>query len=104
MSLPLTVKFLILFTLIGANLPFINQRIFALIPAGNHLHKKSFWFRLIELAVFYILIGGIAYLFEAGMGNVFSQGWEFFAITVSLFIVFAFPGFVFQYLFKGRSR
>ncbi|MGN6083699.1 DUF2818 family protein, partial [Trinickia sp.] len=30
------------------------------------------------------------------------QGWQFYAITFSMFVVFAFPGFTFQYLVKRR--
>jgi hypothetical protein len=89
---------LIVLALISANLPFLNQRLFALIPLKTTQSKKSFWLRLVELAVYYFLLGGIAYLLEANIGNVFPQTWEFFAITVCLFIVFAFPGFVYQYL------
>lgn len=89
---------LIIVAILAANLPFLNQRLFALIPLGSSLYKKSIWIRLFELIVYYFLVGVIAYFLESGIGNVFAQGWEFFAITASLFIVFAFPGFVFQYL------
>jgi hypothetical protein len=34
------------------------------------------------------------------IGNVFTQRWEFYAITLSLFVVMAFPGFVFRYLLR----
>ncbi len=94
---------LIFLALLGANLPFLNQRLFALIRLGPTTIKKPLWVRLIELVIFYFLIGGMGYLLESRMGNVFPQGWEFYAITVCLFIVLAFPGFVFQYLrtFRG---
>jgi hypothetical protein len=85
---------LIILALLGANLPFINQRLFAVI----RIKKKTLWIRLLELVAIYFLLGGLAYLFESNIGNVFSQGWEFFAITVCLLLVFAFPGFIFQYL------
>ncbi|WP_105533401.1 DUF2818 family protein [Solimicrobium silvestre] len=88
----------IVLALFGANLPFLNQRLFAVIPLRNAGSKKSFWLRLLELLVCYFLLGGLAYLFEVSIGNVFPQGWEFFAISACLFIVFAFPGFVYQYL------
>ena len=98
MQLPYAVWSLIILALIGANIPFLNQRLFALIRLKNSSYKKSFWLRLVELALFYCVLGGVAYLLEANIGNVFTQTWEFFAITVCLFIVFAFPGFVYQYL------
>lgn len=80
-----------------ANLPFINQRLFALLRI-KAFQKKPLWVRLIELVVIYFLLGILAHLLESNLGSVFSQGWEFFAITACLLIVFAFPGFIFQYL------
>jgi len=88
----------VLLALLGANLPFLNQRLFALIPVRSRRAKKSFWIRLLELTVFYFIIGAVGYVLESGIGNVFPQGWEFYAITACLFIVLAFPGFVYQYL------
>jgi len=55
---------------------------------------------LIELLVLYAIIGLIAYLLESRIGGVFTQGWEFFAVTGCLFLVFAYPGFVVRYLRK----
>jgi len=64
---------------------------------------KSIWLRLLELAVLYGLVGGVAYMLEARIGNVFAQGWEFYAITGCLFLVLAYPGFVFRYLRKRHG-
>ena len=63
---------------------------------------KSFFARLLELLVLYFIVGALAYALEAGIGNVFAQGWEFYAITGCLFVVLAFPGFVLRYLRKRR--
>lgn len=98
MSVSFATWSLILLAVLAANLPFFNQRLFALIPLGLSTDKKSFWLRLFEVVISYFLVGAIAYFLESGIGNVFAQGWEFFAITVFLFIVLAFPGFIFQYL------
>lgn len=97
--MPLTAAIwtLIILALVCANLPFLNQRVFALVPLRGSL-RKSFWLRLLEMTILYFLLGGLGYFFEAGIGNVFAQGWEFYAVSACLFIVFAFPGFVFQYL------
>ena len=85
--------------LLGANLPFLNQRLFAVIPVVRTPgRKKSIWWRLVELVLLYGVTGGLGYLFESNIGNVFSQGWEFYAISACLFLVLAFPGFVYQYL------
>jgi len=98
MQLNAAVWTIILLALLGANLPFVNQRLFALIPVQSGAARKSFWLRLLELLIAYFLLGGLGFLFESSIGNVFPQGWEFYAISGCLFIVFAFPGFVFQYL------
>jgi hypothetical protein len=41
-------------------------------------------------------------MLESNAGNVFNQGWQFYAVTVCLFLVLAFPGFTFRYL-RRRS-
>jgi hypothetical protein len=91
----------ILLAVFAANVPFFNQRLFAVIPLGRGAaFVKPIWWRLIELLILYFLVGGVAYLMESTMGNVFAHGWEFYAITGCLFLVFAFPGYVFRYLYK----
>lgn len=82
----------------AANLPFVNERLFAAIPLRRPI--KSFWWRLLELLVLYLAVGGIGMLLEARIGNVFSQAWGFYAVTGCLFIVLAFPGFALRYLRK----
>ena len=59
--------------------------------------------RLLELIVFYFLIGGVALLLEKRAGQIADQSWEFYAVTAALFITFAFPGFVYRYLLKHRD-
>ena len=86
---------------LAANLPFVNERLFGLLPLGRPV--KSLWLRLLELVVLYFLLRGVAYLLEARIGNVFPQRWEFYAITACLFFVLAFPGFVFRYLRKRHG-
>ncbi|MEX3930884.1 DUF2818 family protein [Paraburkholderia phymatum] len=92
--------FVVLLALAGANLPFLNQRLFGVVPL--RAAKKSAWIRIGELIVLYFIVGALGFLLEARAGNRFEQGWQFYAITFSLFIVFAFPGFTFQYLVKRR--
>jgi hypothetical protein len=101
MDVSLSSWFVILLAVLAANLPFVNERLFAFIPLGAK--PKSFWLRLVELMVLYALVGAIAYLLEARMGNAFEQRWEFYAVTACLFIVFAYPGFVFRYLRKRHG-
>lgn len=88
----------------AANLPFLNEYVFGFIPlkpdADGTARAKPFWTRLLELVVLYFLVGALARLLEGRIGNVFEQRWEFYAITVPLFLVLAFPGFVLRYLRK----
>lgn len=89
---------MIILAIFTANMPFLNERLFAIIPIRAPI--KPFWLRLIELIILYLALGFIARLLEARLGNVFVQTWEFFAVTSFLFLVLAYPGFVFRYLLK----
>jgi hypothetical protein len=84
-----------------ANLPFLNEYVFGFIPLGPARAKHG-WVRIFELIVLYFVVGALAYGLEARIGNVFAQTWEFYAITGCLFVVLAFPGFVWRYLRKRR--
>jgi hypothetical protein len=92
--------FIVLLALIGANLPFVNQRLFSVAP--HKTTKKNGWIRIAELIVLYFVVGALGFMLEARAGNRFEQGWQFYAVTFSLFVVLAFPGFAFQYLVKRR--
>jgi hypothetical protein len=50
--------------------------------------------------VWYFLVGGLGLYLEQRAGQNAPQGWEFYAITATLFVTFAFPGFTYRYLFK----
>lgn len=94
--------FLIGLAVLAANLPFFNERVFAVLPLTSR-PQKPFWLRLIELIALYFLVGAVAYMLEARIGGVFKQGWEFYAVTGCLFLVLAFPGFVYRYLRKRHG-
>ncbi|WP_347556391.1 DUF2818 family protein [Robbsia sp. KACC 23696] len=95
--------FIVLVAVFFANLPFANQRLFAVIPLPLAAGKaKSAWIRLAELIVAYFVVGLFGHLLEARAGNAFDQSWQFYAVTFSLFVVFAFPGFTARYLVKYR--
>ena len=93
--------FVILLALVCANLPFVNQRLFAAV--GLKWARKPLWLRLVELFVWYVVAGLAGFAVEASLGNAFPQGWQFFAITGCMMLVFAFPGFTWQYLVKHRT-
>ncbi len=90
----------ILAAVVGANLPFLTQRFFLVWrPAG----QKTLPQRLLELLAYYLLVGGLGLLLERNLGRIAPQGWEFYAITATLFLTLAFPGFVWRYLLKHRG-
>jgi hypothetical protein len=91
---------LILLAFIAANVPFLNHRVFAVWQPKGLPVPKAFWLRAFELLVMYFVVGTVGIAFERLIGNVFTQRWEFYAITLSLFVVMAFPGFVFRYLLR----
>ena len=83
----------------AANLPFLTQRLLGVLPLAR---GKNLAIRLGELVLLYFLVGGLGLLLEKRAGQIAPQGWEFYAITGALFLVFAFPGFVWRYLHKPR--
>lgn len=101
MDVSLSSWFVILLAALAANLPFLNERLFGVISIAQPI--KSIWLRLVELFSLYLLVRGVGYVLESRIGNVFPQGWEFYAITACLFLVLAFPGFVFRYLRKRHG-
>src|SRR4051812_5431678 len=100
MSQTASVWLVILLALVAANLPFLTQRALGVIALRN---PKSLLVRLGELLVMYLVVGAVGLLLERRAGQISPQGWEFYAITVALFLTLAFPGFVWRYLFKHRS-
>ncbi|MDR1854656.1 MAG: DUF2818 family protein [Azoarcus sp.] len=86
---------------VAANLPFLFERIlFAVRPASG---VKNFGWRALELVLLWLVVGGFAAVLEKGAyGVVYPQGWEFYVTTLCLFVVFAFPGFVYRYLWRVR--
>ncbi|HSS46871.1 MAG TPA: DUF2818 family protein [Burkholderiales bacterium] len=92
--------FLLLLAFIAANLPFFSERLLFVIRPESGV--KNFGWRLLEVLLLYLIVGGVGYLLEARAGNVHEQGWEFYAITLCLFLVFACPGFVYRYLWRKQ--
>lgn len=99
MNLNATILLLVAF--VAANLPFLLERIFFIIKPKTG--SKNVAWRLLELLVLYFVVGGIGLLLENKLGQIHSQNWEFYAITGALFVVFAYPGFVYRYLWRRRG-
>jgi hypothetical protein len=84
-----------------ANWPFFTERQFLVRqPPGG---QKSFAFRLLELLVGYALVLLVGFGLEANMGAIQSQTWNFYAIAALLFLVMAYPGYVWRYLRRRVS-
>jgi len=90
----------IVLAIVFANLPFLNERCFAVL---SWRAEKPLWFRAIELIVWFFCLGGFAFLLESLSGNRFPQEWQFYAINGCVFIVLSFPGFVYRYLKKSHA-
>ena len=95
-----SVWLVLIVALIAANVPFLNDRWLAVIPRQQ---AKTLGVRLAELLVCYFLVGVAGLMLEQSAGQIYPQGWEFYATTVALFLTLAFPGFVYRYLFKRRN-
>ena len=91
---------IILAACLGANLPFFNHRLLAF---GPLLQPKTLVVRLAEMVFLYFVVGGLGLLLEKRAGQIAPQGWEFYAVTGTLFITLAFPGFVYRYLVRRRG-
>ena len=100
MSQSLQIGVLLLLALMAANLPFVNQRLLVL---GPRRATKSLGWRLLELLLLYLLVGAVGLWMEHHAGQVAPQGWEFYAVTGTMFVTLAFPGFVYRYLMQRRG-
>ncbi|AYR20055.1 DUF2818 family protein [Alcaligenes faecalis] len=72
-------------------------------PVWRSRHQKvskGFFPRLLEVCAFYGIVGAFGFAFEASIGNPFKQTWVFYTITFALFLVMAYPGFVYRYLMR----
>ncbi|MBK6009352.1 DUF2818 family protein [Ramlibacter ginsenosidimutans] len=83
----------------AANLPFLTDRVLGIVPLAG---GKTLAVRFGELVLLYFVVGGIGLLLEQHAGQIAPQGWEFYAVTGALFLTFAFPGFVWRYLYQRR--
>jgi len=132
MSSSIAVLILFIVTLVAANIPFLTDRVFLVLNADSNKSfwlRFSEWFLLyfIILAVAAGLetkLHGQAYitywkifdfskLGDATLATFFgllwdsfilSDYWEFYAITLCLFTVFALPGFIYHYDLKKHLK
>ena len=95
MSQTLYVYFVIGLAVVASNLPFLTFNTFRNQPT-------RFSVRLVGLLLAYIVVGAIGFAIESQLGKTTGQGWEFYAITLALFMTFAFPGFAYRYLLRHK--
>ena len=88
--------------LVLANLPFMNQRLFLLIPVVSTGRLKPFWFRLVEWFVLYAVGIGIGLFLENQIGGIQHKPWEFWVVTLFMFATLSAPGFVWQYQLRRQ--
>lgn len=99
----MTKLILLLLALIAANAPWFSERLLFTIVLKSP--SKHIAWCLLEVVIFYFAVGGIALYAEYSvMGQVAKQHWEFFATTFCMFLVFAFPGFVYRYFWKKQPK
>jgi hypothetical protein len=95
----MTQSLLLMVAFIAANLPWLSPKLFYLFPLKRN--AKPLGWCLLELITLYFLVGLLAsYAEKTSFGHVANQGWEFYAVTASLFLVFAFPGFIYKTLWN----
>jgi len=95
MDLNQSVWLLLITGFVLANMPFVlGNRLFLFIKVPH----KSIVVNFVELFVYFIITGVFAYLLEnKSMGHVAPQTWEFYTVTLFMFLIFAFPGFIYRY-------
>jgi Na+(H+)/acetate symporter ActP len=92
---------ILLLAFVAANLPWFSNRLFFLIDLKSA--SKNIAWCLFELIVLYFVVGAIALYAETStLGQTSPQGWEFYAVTFCLFLVFAFPGFIYRTLWSHK--
>jgi Protein of unknown function (DUF2818) len=92
------VPLLLVFAVLAANLPFINNRTLGVGPQRKT--QAGMGRCLLELLITYLLAGAFGLALEHRAGQIAPQGWEFYAITGSMFLTLAFPGFVYRFLLR----
>ncbi|OWY39235.1 hypothetical protein CEK28_09560 [Xenophilus sp. AP218F] len=94
-----SVVVLLLVAFAAANLTFLSPRVAGVVKVAN----KHFGWNLLELAALFLLVGLFARLLESRLMPVHDQNWQFYVTTFSLFVVFAFPGFVYRYFWRQKA-
>ncbi len=99
MNQNIAIYLLIATAFVLANLPWLfERRLFLFIDLKR---IKPFWLGLVEWGVYFSLSVLFGYLLEKRvMGTVSPQDWEFWVTVFFMFMIFAFPGFIYRYNFR----
>lgn len=90
---------ILLIAFVAANLPWFSDKLFYIYKLKSN--QKNLAWCLFELIILYLTIGAISqYAEHVVYGQIAKQAWEFYAVTFSLFLVFAFPGFIYKILWR----
>ena len=80
---------------IAANLPWLSDRVLLVLEPKEGL-KSAAW-RWLEWFLLFFIMGGVAMGMEQKLnGEIYPQDWEFYAVALCLFLVFALPGFIYR--------
>jgi hypothetical protein len=85
---------------LGASLPFFFSR-WALVLARPGA-KPFILYAVESFVLFALVVGGFA-VWEARSGQRAPQDWEYYAVIVCLWLVAAFPGFVWRFLLQKKN-
>jgi hypothetical protein len=90
----------LLLSFVLVNLPWFTQGLFVLIPLKT---VKSNGVRFGELLIYILISLGLMIGLELkATGERYAQDWEFYAVTFFIFVLFAFPGFIYRFIYKTR--
>lgn len=92
-ALPISAKLvgLVLFLVLFAMPGFLYKSYVTVKPLGA---------RLVELLLLVWFVAAVGFFIESYYANRFPQSWQFYAIGIALFVLLAFPGFVWRHLMR----
>ncbi|MDY3331777.1 MAG: DUF2818 family protein [Pelistega sp.] len=67
---------------------------------GKAIAYKNIGINLVELLVFASFVLAVGFFIESYYANRFTQSWQFYAISICIFVVLAFPGFSWRHLMR----
>lgn len=87
---------------LAANLPFWSRRQHLFFFISLNRNKNFFWI-VLEWVCAYGLWIGLALLTESKQQSIHPQHWQFWVVSLCLFALLAFPGFIVVYLWPRHK-